>query len=381
MKLLRRILGSALQITFIVVLVLGAILVAFFSRDDVDPAEAQLANSRFGAMSEPQMTVSVVRPRTVSEGVEIEVTGAIAYRTTVQVASQVSGRVTWVAPSMRSGSTFRTSEVLFRLDPVDAELNVEQAEADLQVALAELNLTKADQDAAIENYRLLNPSSEVPPLVGKEPQIARSNAAVSRAKARLRVAELSLSRTEFSLPFDGRVLSSSVEVGQLVSMNQVVGQVYNIEALEAVFPISVADANTLSPIVGRGLQILSEEGFVDAVIERQSAELESRTRTGTVYARLVDSDHNLLPGQFIQARVKGDSVDSAYILPNAVEQPNNTVWIVRLGELERRNISIKDRRSDGLLVDAFDYFEGIVVGSMPDLDEGEQVRISGENQS
>ncbi|MCY3858111.1 MAG: efflux RND transporter periplasmic adaptor subunit [Gammaproteobacteria bacterium] len=334
-----------------------------------------------GAIQAPQVTVAVVRPDVISATVEVDATGSIAYRTAVSIVPQVGGRVIWVSPALRNGGEFEEGETVFRLDPIDAELSVRQAKADLAVALAEMNLANAQREAATENYQLLNPGANVPPLVAQEPQIERSQAAIDRAKARLLAAELTLSRTEFSFPFSGRVLTSNVGVGQLLSVNQPVGQVYDINELEAVIPVSTMDLDALEPINGRRALLESDHGFVEAVVERRSASLDERTRTSTLYARIQPSEHELAPGSFIRAKIFGRQIDQAYILPEETEQAKSTVWVVKEGLLIRQQIQIHDRREDGLLVTTFPYFDGIVTGSMPNVDEGDSVAIAGMPQT
>ena len=334
-----------------------------------------------GAMQVPQVTVAVVRPDVISATVEVDATGSIAYRTAVSIVPQVGGRVIWVSPTLRNGSEFKKGETVFKLDPIDAELSVRQAKADLAVALAEMNLANAQREAATENYRLLNPGAEVPPLVAQEPQIERSQAAIDRAKARLLAAELALSRTEFSFPFSGRVLTSNVGIGQLLSINQPVGQVYDINELEAVIPVSTMDLDALEPIQGRRALLETDHGFVEAIVERRGASLDERTRTSSLYVKVQSPTHQLAPGSFIRAKIFGRQIDQAYVLPEETEQAKSTVWIVKEGLLIRQQIQIHDRREDGLLVSTFPYFDGIVTGSMPNVEEGDSVGIAGAPQT
>lgn len=334
-----------------------------------------------GAMQAPQITVAVVRPDIISATVEVDATGSIAFRTAVSIVPQVGGRVIWVSPALRNGGEFNAGETVFKLDPIDAELSVRQAKADLAVALAEMHLANAQKDAATENYLLLNPGARVPPLVAQEPQIERSQAAIDRAKARLLAAELALSRTEFSFPFSGRVLTSNVGVGQLLSMNQSVGQVYDVNELEAVIPVSTMDLDALEPIQGRRALLETDHGFVEASVERESASLDERTRVAALYAKVQSSEHELTPGSFIRAKIFGKQIDQAFVLPEETEQAKSTVWVVKDGLLIQQPIQIHDRREDGLLVSTFPYYDGIVTGSMPNVEEGDAVRIAGGPQT
>ncbi len=377
---MKRVIGVA-QILIVLALVTAAALVACRGTTSSDtPPSFPMGPP--GGMQAPQVTLAVVRPDIISATVEVDATGSISYRTAVSIVPQVGGRVIWVSPSLRNGGEFNAGESVFKLDPIDAELSVRQAKADLAVALAEMNLANAQRDAASDNYQLLNPGATVPPLVAQEPQIERSQAAIDRAKARLLAAELALSRTEFSFPFTGRVLTSNVAVGQLLSMNQPVGQVYDINELEAVIAVSTMDLDALEPIKGRRAILESDHGFVEAVVERQSASLDERTRASALYAKVQSADdHELTPGSFIRAKIFGRQIDQAFVLPEETEQAKSTVWVVKDGLLIRQKIQIHDRREDGLLVSSFPYYDGIVTGSMPNVEEGDSVRIAGMPQS
>lgn len=370
---MKRVFGIA-QVAIILLLVVVASLVACRGRTDGD--EAMPAMPLTSSMGPPKVNVSLVRPNSVGATIEVDATGSINYRTAIDIVPQVGGRVIWVAESLRAGGTFDAEEIVFKLDPVDAELGVQQAKADLAVALADMNLTEAERDASTENYLLLNPGSDVPDLIARKPQLNRSQAAIDRAKARLRIAELALRRTEFTLPFRGRVVRSNVSLGQLLNPNQPVGQVYDLSQIEAVIPISSSDLAALDPPIGRRALVRTADGAVDAVIERVAAELDARTRTSTLYAKFESTVHEFAPGNFIEVRVFGRHIDHAYILPETAEQAKSTVWIVKNGMIVRQSIRIHDRREDGLLVDAFDYFDGIVIGSMPNLNEGDAIRIA-----
>ncbi|MCY4129785.1 MAG: efflux RND transporter periplasmic adaptor subunit [Gammaproteobacteria bacterium] len=371
---MKRVIGVA-QILIVLGLVTIASLIACRATTSSDSTPSFAMGPPVGTQA-PQITVAIVRPDIISATVEVDATGSIAYRTAVSIVPQVGGRVTWVSPALRNGGEFEAGETVFKLDPIDAELSVRQAKADLAVALAEMHLANAQRDAATENYQLLNPGAEVPPLVAQEPQIDRSQAAIDRAKARLLAAELALSRTEFSFPFSGRVLTSNVGVGQLLAMNQPVGQVYDINELEAVIPVSTMDLDALEPIKGRRALLETDHGYVEAIVERQSAALDERTRASALYAKVHTTDHDLAPGSFIRAKIFGRQIDQAYVLPEETEQAKSTVWVVRDGLLIRQEIQIHDRREDGLLVSTFPYYEGIVTGSMPNVEEGDPVRIA-----
>ena len=372
---MRRVAGF-LQIAVIIAIVAGATLYACrWTSNESDPEDAlpPIARDQFSQSS--NMLVEVVRPETIETTVQIEATGTIAYRTTVDVVPQVQGRVVWVSSALRAGGEFKSGEKLFRLDDADAKLAVQQAKADMQSAYAEMRLTEAEREAAIQNYQLLHGETEVPALVAKEPQLARSEAAIERARTRVLLAELDLSRTEFSFPFDGKVITSKVSVGQLLRVGQAVGSVYDIRDVEAAFPVSTVHLASLEPVVGRRALIEFGQEVTEAVIERRSSELDARTRTSVLYARITDDSVDLIPGQFIQATIFGPTLTNVFLLPESAEQANQKAWVVQENQLKSQPLTVLDRQSDGLLVTAFSTFDGIVKGSLPDAQDGESVQV------
>jgi HlyD family secretion protein len=153
--------------------------------------------------------------------------GSIAARVTVQVGSQVSGRIQ--ALLVDFNSQVKHGQVLARLDPELFRAAADQARANL--AAAEGSLVKAraqSQNAAkvLERTRALvahdlvagadvdKAESDAAAGVGN---IAAAKGAVEQARAALREAQANLSYTTIVSPVDGVVISRNVDVGQTVA--------------------------------------------------------------------------------------------------------------------------------------------------------------------
>ncbi len=65
---------------------------------------------------------------------------------------------------------------------------------------------------------------------------------------------------------------------------------------------------------------------------------------------------------------------SSYQLSEAVEQPGGHLWIVIDDKLVQHSPDIRNRSMVGILVEAFDYGQGIVFGPIPSAFEGMSVR-------
>lgn len=357
--------------TMQVVVVVALVLLALVYARAPDNGDTEF---RIGAVDSPRPLVNVFHPIAGPNMLVVTATGAVDVRNHVALTPQVTGRVVSISPSLHVGGTFAAGERLLVIDRRDFELAVSATEADVATAESDLLLEQAKSDAARANYDLLHPDGEVPALVARVPQIAQAEARLEAARARLRVAALDLERTEFSLPFDGTVTRTSAEVGQLLTRGQSFGEVFARDAIEVVAPISADVLMRLDPVVGRRARVSERYGSFDAVVEKVSAEFDSRTRFATLYLKVTGEPP--VPGTFVDVEIEGPVFTNTYLLPEAAEQVDNRVWVVADGKLRSVETSTLGRTADGWIVAAFEPENGVVLGAVPGAQAGQDVQVA-----
>lgn len=238
-------------------------------------------------------------------------------------------------------------------------------------------MAEAQSQAAKENWALLNKNEEIPPLVAKVPQIKQAQAAIQSAEARVAQAKLNLSRTAYSLPFEGRIVSSTATEGQMISINQPFGQAYALTSIEAIVPISTAELALIEPAIGRKVVAKTAAHTLRGMIERVSSDLDVRTREARLFIRF-EEPTTVAPGSFLNVTVTGPEYRNAYVLPELAEQANETFWIVKDGTLHRVETEIVARIAEGLVVPAFDTADGVVLGNVPGARIGMSVTVARE---
>lgn len=323
--------------------------------------------------------VEVIRPGRISTPLMISETGVAQSRNTIGLTPQVGGQVVEVSPNLASGGLFEAGEILFRVDPSDYEAEVDRARAELSSAQADLQVEMAEAEIANREWSLVNPGEPIPALVAREPQIARARAAVESAQARLRTAQLNLSRVAFSLPFAGRVVTTSIEPGQTLAPNQTYGQAYARDSLEVSVSISASALERLSPAVGRAATIRLEEPRrtrdYPAEVVRVEAELDAQTRLGRIIVRPLNST-NIIPGTFLSVEIVGPMLTDVYPIPEQAVSEGLTVWVVENGRLAQRSIQPLGLGEDGLvLVSSFDYADGVVISPLGSPTETTPARV------
>ena len=359
--------AGMLQIIAIIVLMVLALL---FSRapseeDVLEKSTLKIAENR--VVDVPY--VSVATPISTENSIEVRGTGSIVVRNSIDLVPQVGGRVIWVDESFRTGGSFSANKTVLRIDPKDFELAVAQAKADRLSAESFFKLTKAESDAAKSNYAILKPDQKAPPLVAKTPQLEQAKAQIAGSVAREQIAKLDLARTNFSLPFNGRVVDSQAEVGQLLNRGQKFGEAFDIDSIEALVPISPKDLSLLEPAVGRSVQLLLRERTLNATVVRASPNLDKRTRFAQLYLS-IENGTRLYPGSFIDVIIKGPKRKNTVLLPEAAEQINESVWTVDNGKLKKVRPKFINRTLAGIVVEEFELGEGVVLGTVPGAKEG-----------
>ena len=187
-------------------------------------------------------------------------------------------------------------------------------------------------------------------------------------------------RTSFSLPFAGRVVTSSAEVGQVISEAQPFGRAFSLDAIEATVPVSVSDLHRLMPLEGREAEI--DNGVIShsTIVDRMSAELDTKTRFARIYLPVTDVE-SFPPGTFVDVKLKGTNFDSTFTLPESVVQIGDNIWVVEDGILVSTPLEIYARTLDGLVVAAFDYADGIVDGAIPGAYAGLTIRVANQTSA
>jgi RND family efflux transporter MFP subunit len=355
-------------------------LAFFFSRAP-DKTAAQLAAQQ-SAQVKPTVAgtqaplVSILKPIASVQQVAITSTGSVAVRSYVTLTPQVSGKVVATSSALRSGGRFSAGETLVKLEQRDFTLALAQAQADVASAEASLQLSLAEGSAAVSNYRLINPVKTAPPLVAKAPQIAQARAQLQSAIARRDIQQTNLERSVFSLPFPGRVVESSADEGQILSVGQSFGRVYALDAVEIVITLAPEQLAKIDPAENRVVTITADGSTFEGRVDRVAAERDSRSRFSQVFITIDDSQ-SLTPGTFVSVTIDGPIMDDTFMLPESALQVGQVFWIVKDGNIAEVSANILSRSDEEYLVKAFDYDQGIIMGAVPGARPGLAVRLAG----
>jgi RND family efflux transporter MFP subunit len=172
-------------------------------------------------------TTPVVITYPSQQFVVLNSTGYVVAQRKAAISSKASGRLEWLG--VAEGTRVRAGEIIARLDARDVEAQLDAALANVNVAKAAVEQAEAEnRDAGVSLKRTQDLIKQKfvseSALDQAKARADRAVAGVGSAKAGLRVAEASarnarvaVDYTQIRAPFDGIILSKSANVGDLVT--------------------------------------------------------------------------------------------------------------------------------------------------------------------
>jgi RND family efflux transporter MFP subunit len=355
----------------------------------------------------------VIRAQTRPTNLSVSGNGTAWPKVDLTLVSKVSGEVVYLAPNLHEGDFFRKGEPLIRIDPRPYGLAVESlqaqvrqgdielerlqqekknSEADLELAEAEAKLAERDLERERELVRRGTHSNasrdkaetawiaSLKKVQTIKNQLAlwpgnhaAAEARLQQLRAQLEDAKLNLEHTQIAAPFNGRVLSRLVEVGQFVNIGAKLAEVYDPMIMEIPLDIPMEEFQWIdtSALSGAGasrrapppnapkaearLTVGRNTYKWQGVVSRVDAQIDQTTRTvGLIieinnqsYQPSTESAGALVPGVFLEVEIEGRLLDNIVVLPRGAIDQNNIVYLSNEDHLAVRKVSIL-RVADGL---------------------------------
>ena len=266
--------------------------------------------------------------------VAISATGTLSALSTVDVGSEVSGKVTEVLVDFND--RVRKGQVIARIDPSTFEAQIAQgdasiasARADLQTAQAGLRNAELDytRKAALVQQKLVARGDVDQAQAVRDQaraQVTAAEAQIRQQQASTQNFRLNLGRTVIISPVDGVVLNRSVEPGQTVAASLQAPVLFKIaEDLVRMEIVLAVDESDIGQVKQNQVVSFTVDAFPDRQFRGEVSQVRlSATNTNNVITYPVvvsvdNSDEVLLPGMTTNAEIEVSRRDNILKVPNA----------------------------------------------------------------
>ncbi|MEM8844281.1 MAG: efflux RND transporter periplasmic adaptor subunit [Pseudomonadota bacterium] len=336
--------------------------------------------------------VRVLETSVSNDQIVIEGNGTLQARTRINIAPQVGGRISYVHPGLRAGGVFKANDVLLKIEQIEYQLAVTQQEAEVAQAKTTLQLEKAEAEASRQEWREIHPDKPIPTLVSREPQIAEAEASLKSAEAKLALARLDLNRTQLKLPFDGRVVESFVDIGEIISSNQDIAIVYDSGHYEVTVPMNLEQLNWIEVSdnaddqekydVSITINIGENAHKLKGKVVRIESELEELSRFARIIVSL-SSDSipeklkpKILPGLFVNVSIDSHQFAEVTTLPRASLRHGNMLWTIEDGKLKFTEPNIVYKTDSVIFVNNLKPGTKVIMSDLSVVTEGMGLRVS-----
>lgn len=314
--------------------------------------------------------------------VYLDALGTVTPVNTVTVVSRVAGAITEV--DFKEGQRVKKNDLLAVVDPRPYQALVVQAQGQLardQAALANARLDLQRYTNAFKEHAV--PQQQV---ATQQSTIDSDEGTVKVDQGNLEAAQVNLDYTHIRSPIDGRVGLRNIDIGNVVAANGTTGLcvITQLQPITVIFTVAedVLDQVSAAMRGGQPLTVLA----LDRAKEHQIAsgtlitvDNQVNVTTGTVRARarFDNSNDELFPNQFVNARLLVNTIKQSTVVPQGAIQRNNDVAYVYVvqpdGTVKSTNVKILATEAETSAVSGVSPGDVLVTDGFDRLQNGSKV--------
>lgn len=317
-------------------------------------------------------------------------------RTTAHLVAQIRPQVGGIVQkrAFTEGAMVKAGELLYQIDP--ASYQATQASAKASVARAEATLNAARLKAQRQAELLAIEAISKQDHEDAQASLQQAEADLASAKAALETASINLERTRITSPIGGRVETSSVTPGALVTANQetALTTVQQLDPIYVDIPQSSLEVLQLRKALASGalksegdsarVQIILEDGSTYAHEGKlQFAGVTVNTTTGAVTLRALvpNPERMLMPGMYVRAKLDKGTAPDALLVPQPGIGRDNTgrataLVVTSENKVEQRKVVVAEAiGSNWRVTDGLQAGDRVIVEGSSKVRPGQSVRV------
>jgi RND family efflux transporter MFP subunit len=322
----------------------------------------------------PIPRVETIQLNSVNHVIQIKAMGNVVPARKISLVSQVKGEIQSLHKNFLPGGIVKKGATLVKINPVDYQLTKLQKQSEVEKAQNDFSLEKGKQRVAKQEYKLLgsNLAEEDQELILRKPQLRLSQSNLTAAKAKLKQAEMDLSRTQVKAPFNALIEEKNADIGSWKNAGSSLASLIGTDQywVEVSLPVdrlsllAIPEFNASKPNVtilyyppAWGNKTRS------AVIKRLKPNLDSKVRMAKLIIEVNDplsfkkSNKNkpkLLMGSFVEVKMAGNTLNNVLEIPRKALRNGAQLWLLKDHKLHITNINIRWKNQQAIYINADD---------------------------
>jgi multidrug efflux system membrane fusion protein len=340
----------------------------------------------------PDLAVPVLAatPRVQDVPVYLDGVGAVRALNTVTVRSQVDGKL--ISVNFIEGQDVKKGDVLGEIDPVIYKALLDQAVA-----------KKAQDEALLVNQRLdlIRYQQLATVNAGSKQQadtqvsvVAQQQALIKADQAIIDNAQATLGYTRIVAPLTGRTGLRQVDQGNIVHATDVTGVaiITQLQPIAVQFSLPQQQIVRVNAAAARGpltVDVFGNDGIT--VVDTGKLvgidnQVDPTTGTLKLKAEFPNASFQLWPGQFVNVRLKVDTLVNAIVIPASAAQrgPAGTFSYVIGGDdtvVARPIVVTQQSETDAVIASGLTTSDRVVTTGFANLSDGARIIVGKDQQA
>jgi membrane fusion protein (multidrug efflux system) len=335
--------------------------------------------------AKPAVGVQPAASKGVSQSFEF--VGHVTAIYKVDIRARIEGFLDKVL--FREGQEVKTGDLLYQIEKIQYQAQVEQAKANLASAEAQVVNAQLQYNRKVQlAHDRWAPQSDVDQY---KATLDSDNAKVLQTRAALTLADVNLGYTDVWSPIDGKIGRTVYQIGNLVNpASGVLVTIVSQDPMYVLFPIIVRDLEIIRDArrqEGGGLAKIEirvrlsngREYPQRGVWNLNDPQVDQRTDTLMMRAIIPNPDRQLVDGQYVTAVIRERTEKPQLVIPQAALQTDQSGYYVLVVDdqhkVEQRRVQTgRNRDTDVVVTSGLHEGENVIIDGVQKVRPGQIVQ-------
>jgi multidrug efflux system membrane fusion protein len=385
-SLVSRILRRTVSLSVLLVILGGLGYIGWYASQPKPAAN----RSGPGARLDLPVPVLAATPRTLDVPVYLDGVGSVKALNNVIVRAQVEGKL--IAVNFTEGQDVKKGDVLGEIDPVIYKAQYDQAVAkkaqdEALLANQRIDLTRYQQLAASNAGSKQQADTQRAVVAQQEALVNADQAAIDNAAA-------TLGYTKIIAPLSGRTGLRQVDQGNIIHAADATGLVIitQLQPIAVQFSLpqqQIVRVNAASARGALAVDVFGNDGVT--VVDTGKLvgidnQVDPTTGTLKLKAEFPNGEFQLWPGQFVNVRLKVETLEKAIVVPTSAVQrgPAGTFsYVIGDGDIATAKpvVVTQQNENDAVIASGLTTSDRVVTTGFANLSDGAKVLIGKSDQA
>ncbi len=309
--------------------------------------------------------IRTVNTEQISFGeLNLEVTGngIVESQSTLDVISEVSGKIVFAKNNLKDGTFVKKGEVVLKVDSREIANTLYSLRSDFVNAVAALlpDLKVESQDlynkwfTYFTDVDIHSKLPELPTISTLQEKIKLSSRQIFTKYYAVRNEEILLSKYVVKAPYAGYIKSGGVIANSFVSRGQHLFTIDDVYNLEIAVPLIIDEFNQIKFGNGTYVEISSDNNDETKVgkLVRKDPTLDRNSQSLKVYVAFTNYDMipDFLSGNYVNIKISGKRLQNVALIPRHLMDNDSNIYTIEQGKLAKKKMDVVEIQKENVIV-------------------------------